>query len=84
MAFSSAQLGKGVLLLSAYSLGMAVPFLLAALGIGRASGLLRRHTRAIRVVSIAAGMVMVVIGVMLVTGTLGRLSQYGALIDLGL
>jgi cytochrome c-type biogenesis protein len=84
MAFSSARLGQGVLLLSAYSAGMAVPFLLAAAGIGRAAGELRRHARAIRVVSIGAGVVMVGIGAMLLTGTLGRLSQFGALIDLGL
>lgn len=84
MALSSAQLGQGVLLLSAYSAGMAVPFLLAAAGIGQAAGVLKRHGRAIQLISIAAGVVMVAIGAMLLTGTLGRISQYGAFFDLGL
>lgn len=84
IAMNTAMLGRGVTLLAAYSLGMAIPFLLTALGIGRLTELLRRHGRAIRAISMGAGVVLIVLGVMLLTGTLGRLSQFGFFVDLGL
>jgi cytochrome c-type biogenesis protein len=84
IAASSASVARGALLLSAYSVGMAIPFLLAALGIGRITELLRRHTKAIRVLSIITGVILVIIGVMLLTGTLHLLAGFDPLIDLEL
>ncbi len=52
----------------AYSLGLGIPFLLVALGFGWASstiGFLRRH---IRVVNIIGGVLLIVLGVLMVTG----------------
>lgn len=52
----------------AYSLGLGIPFLLVALGFGwatRAIGFLRRH---IRVVNIAGGVLLVLLGVLMITG----------------
>ncbi|NIM94345.1 MAG: cytochrome c biogenesis protein CcdA [Anaerolineales bacterium] len=85
LALSSANLNQGVILLTAYSAGLAIPFLLAALGVGQVVGLMRNHARAIRVISIITGILLVIVGVMLFTGTLERLAQeFGFLIDLGL
>jgi cytochrome c-type biogenesis protein len=84
LALSTGSLNQGVILLTAYSAGLAIPFLLTALGIGRAAELMRRHVRTVQIVSKVTGAVMVVIGVLLFTGTLQRLSQYGFFIDLGL
>ncbi len=70
LSINSAQLTTGVILLSAYSLGLAVPFLLAALGIGSVAELMRRHSRAIRYVSIVTGALLVVVGVLLASGRL--------------
>jgi cytochrome c-type biogenesis protein len=67
---------EGALLLSAYSVGMAVPFLLAALGVGQVTELLRRHGRVIRLLSIGTGILLVIVGILLMTGTLERLAQY--------
>jgi cytochrome c-type biogenesis protein len=71
-------------LLTAYSAGLAIPFLLTALGIGRAAEVMRRNARAIRIVSRVTGVVMVIVGVMLFTGSMQRLAQYGFFVDLGL
>lgn len=52
----------------AYSLGLGIPFLLAALGFGwatRAIGFLRRH---IRIVNIIGGVMLILLGVLMVTG----------------
>jgi cytochrome c-type biogenesis protein len=84
LAMSSASLNLGVILLTAYSAGLAIPFLLTALGIGRAAELMRRHGRAIQIVSRVTGVVMVIVGVLLFTGTMERLAQYGFFINLGL
>jgi cytochrome c-type biogenesis protein len=74
----------GVLLLSAYSAGLAVPFLLAALGVGRLAELMRRHAQTVRTVSVVTGVVMVIVGVLLLTGTLGQLARFGFFVDFGL
>lgn len=84
LALNGAQLGQGVILLSAYSVGLAVPFLLAALGVGRVTELMRRHSKAIHYMSIATGALLVIVGVMLLTGTLERLASFGFFVDFGL
>ena len=84
LALATGSLNQGVALLTAYSAGLAVPFLLAALGIGRIAELLRRHADAVQIVSKVTGVVMLIVGVLLLTGSLQRLSQYGFFVDLGL
>ena len=52
----------------AYSLGLGIPFILLTLGFGwatRSVGFLRRH---IRTVNIIGGVLLVVLGVLMVTG----------------
>ncbi len=84
LALNSARITEGVVLLSAYSVGLAVPFLLAALGIGRVAELMRRYGKVVRYLSIATGVILVILGIMLMTGTLERLAQYGFFVDFGL
>ena len=84
LALATGSLNQGVTLLTAYSAGLAIPFLLAALGIGRAAEWMRQHTGAVQVISKVTGAVMVIIGVLLLTGSLQRLAQYGFFVDLGL
>jgi cytochrome c-type biogenesis protein len=84
MALNSARITEGVILLTAYSLGLAIPFLLAALGIGRVAELMKRYGKVVRYLSIATGVILVIVGVMLLTGTLERLAQYGFFVDFGL
>jgi len=84
LALNNANLGLGVVLLTAYSAGLAIPFLLAALGVGRAAQLMRRYTKAIRTLAVGTGGVLVVVGIMLLTGTLERLAQFGFFVDFGL
>jgi cytochrome c-type biogenesis protein len=70
------QVGRGVVLAVAYGLGLGVPFLLVAAGLdraGRASGWLRRHQRAIQV---AGGALLVVVGLLLLTGVWEDLNRW--------
>ncbi|OUE07841.1 Cytochrome C biogenesis protein transmembrane region [Clavibacter michiganensis] len=68
MSLTSADAGRGVLLGVAYCIGLGVPFLLVALGLGwmtRTVGFLRRH---IRTVNLVGGAVLVLIGLLMVSG----------------
>ena len=67
---------QGVVLLSAYSAGLGIPFLLSALAVNlffRASSGLRRSMRAVEIVS---GVLLVGIGLLLVTDRMTLISQY--------
>lgn len=84
LAINGASLSKGVILLSAYSAGLAVPFLLAALGIGWVSVILKRYSRTMRYVEIIMGVILVIVGVLLFSGTFETLAQLGPFVDFGL
>lgn len=68
LAISGGSAGQGALLAACYSLGLGVPFLLIALGLGwatRGTAFLRRHIRA---VNLAGGGLLVAVGVLMVSG----------------
>ena len=67
---------KGILLLAVYSLGLAVPFLMTALLMGRFMkfyGGFRRHMHAVEV---ASGTLLIVLGALLVFGRFTIISNY--------
>lgn len=66
----------GVGLLTTYSLGLAVPFLLAALALDRFLLAFKRFRRWIGVVEVVSGILLVLLGVLLLTGQLTRLSAW--------
>ncbi|WP_038070372.1 cytochrome c biogenesis protein CcdA [Thermus scotoductus] len=68
--------GGGVELLLAYILGLAVPFLLVALFADRLKGWLRRAGRLSHYVELLAGVVLLVVGILLVTGTYTALNSF--------
>jgi cytochrome c-type biogenesis protein len=78
LGFAAAQnsVSKGIMLLTIYSLGLAVPFLLTALGIERFMkfyGGFRRHMHAVEV---ASGGLLIALGILLVFGKFTLLSHY--------
>lgn len=68
LALNGGSISSGTVMLSAYSAGLAVPFLIAALGIGWVTTILRRYNKVMRYTEIIMGVLMVIIGVMLMTG----------------
>ena len=78
LVYASQQetVSQGVLLLTSYSLGLGIPFLLSGMAINgffAASGRLKRHMRA---VEIASGGLLVAVGLLLVTDRLTILAVY--------
>lgn len=68
LALNGGSISKGVVMLSAYSAGLAIPFLLAALGVGWVTTILRKYGKIMRYTEIAMGTLMVIVGAMLITG----------------
>ncbi len=84
LSLSGGSVVQGALLLSAYSIGLAIPFLLAALGIGWVTTILRKYGKVMHYVEIAMGVILIIIGIMLFFGTFEYLARFGFFVDFGL
>jgi len=75
-AGSMETISMGILLLTAYSLGLAVPFILTAYAIGSFSEYFRKISRYLNAISIVSGILLIVMGVLIFTNKIAVLSQY--------
>ena len=66
-AASSADLGRGLWLLLAYSLGLAVPFLLSAVAVERFLDFFARMKRQMNWITRTSGVLMIAVGLLMVT-----------------
>jgi cytochrome c-type biogenesis protein len=76
MSASTADLGAGTALLAVYSLGLGLPFLLAALFTDVLLERLRQLSRTGRQLQRAAGVLLAVVGVLMITGRLETLAYW--------
>ena len=76
LTLAAVKSGKGAWLLLIYSAGMAIPFLLAAFAFNRFLGFFQRFKRLLPAVQKAGGFVLVLMGVLLLTGRLTVLNTY--------
>jgi cytochrome c-type biogenesis protein len=86
LALNGGSISTGVSLLSAYSAGLAIPFLVAALGVGWVSTTLRKYGKLMHYVEIVMGVILVIIGIMLFAGLFELIAQRSQFfwIDFGL
>ena len=78
LSLNGGSVSSGVALLSAYSAGLAIPFLIAALGIGWVSITLKKYGKVMHYVEVAMGVILVIIGFALFTGVY---EKYAALLS---
>jgi cytochrome c-type biogenesis protein len=76
LASATASVGRGVGLLLAYSAGLALPFLLAALAIDRFIALFARMRAGLAWVSRISGALLIVVGVLLASGWFTMLATW--------
>ncbi len=76
VASTRESIGQGILLLSVYSLGLAVPFLLTSLGLTQFMNFYRGFRKHLHTVEVVSGVVLIVVGALLVTNQFTRLSGY--------
>jgi cytochrome c-type biogenesis protein len=84
LAINGGSIALGAKLLSAYSAGLAIPFLGAALGIGWVTTTLRKYNKIMHYIEIAMGVVLVIVGVLLFAGVFELLSRYGYYVNFGI
>lgn len=75
-ASAAHSVASGMGMLTAYALGLGIPFLITSLAINTAISYFRKIHRVMRVVSAVSGLFLVITGVMLFTGTLDMVSRY--------
>lgn len=76
LAGASGSLKSGVLLLLVYGLGLAVPFIVVGFGFTRTLGAFKRVQAHYRPIQATAGVLLVVMGALLLTGYLYLLNVY--------
>jgi len=76
LAGNSRGLWSGAYLLVAYSLGLGLPFLLAAFSLGRLVRVLRRHAGLLVLCNRVGGCLLIVAGILMWSGYFERLSGY--------
>ena len=72
------SIGKGILLLSVYSLGLGIPFLVTSLSLNAFLGFFKRFSRYIRWVEVSGGVLLILVGILIMTNNLTVLSGYFA------
>lgn len=81
LSMETGSMGRGAILGFAYCIGLGIPFILLAFGLGWATtttGFLRRH---IRKVNLAGGVLLVILGLLMLSGVWGRImSSLGGVI----
>ncbi|HEX8852765.1 MAG TPA: cytochrome c biogenesis protein/redoxin [Pyrinomonadaceae bacterium] len=75
LAASSGGWQSGLVLSAVYALGLAVPFLLTAIGINRFLSFYARFRRHLHKVEVVSGVMLIVIGLMVATNTVTRIAN---------
>lgn len=83
-AGTTATVYRGMILLSIYSLGLGIPFLLTALLTNQFNGFLRRYDKISPYVSKVGGVLLILLGLIIFFNKMMEFSGYFYFIDLGL
>ncbi|MCY4525972.1 MAG: redoxin domain-containing protein [Anaerolineaceae bacterium] len=74
LAANGGDINQAGILLAAYSLGLGVPFMLTAFLLDGAQGILRRLQRHLRSIQLLSGAFLILVGILVASGTLQGLS----------
>lgn len=83
LSFQSGSVPRAVMLAVVYCIGIGVPFLLIALGLGWMTGAVAFLKRHIRLINILGGALLLLIGLLMVTGLWSRLMSQLAVVISG-
>ncbi len=76
LAAVESSIGKGILLLSFYSLGLAIPFILSGYGISKFLAFSKNFRKNIKIVSVTGGVILLVTGILILTNKLQALGYF--------
>ena len=78
MAASGGSLPQSGGLMVMYSLGLGIPFIIVATALDRTRGILQHFKRRTNLLKISSGLFLIAIGVVVFSGELRRISQFGS------
>jgi cytochrome c-type biogenesis protein len=78
LSLSGGLITQGVVLLTAYSAGLAIPFLIASVQIDLVTNSIRKHGKTMHYIEVGMGVMLIIIGVLLFTGRFERLASLGS------
>ena len=76
LAAVESSIGKGIILLSFYSLGLAIPFILSGYGISKFLAFSKNFRKNIKVVSVTGGVILLITGILILTNKLQALGYF--------
>ena len=76
LAAVESSIGKGILLLSFYSLGLAIPFILSGYAISKFLAFSKNFRKNIKVVSVTGGVILLITGILILTNKLQTLGYF--------
>jgi len=68
LAGTAKGISSGMILLTAYSMGLAIPFFLTSLATGSFLSIFRKFGKFLYVVYIAGGILLIIVGILIFTG----------------
>ena len=80
LSLNEGSISQGALLLTAYSMGLAIPFLVAAVEIGLVTRAIKRYGKVLHYVEITMGVILIIVGTLLFFGRFEGLARYGTFI----
>ncbi|MGC8595483.1 MAG: cytochrome c biogenesis CcdA family protein [Candidatus Kryptoniota bacterium] len=69
---------KGIILLSVYSIGLGIPFLITSVSVNAFLSFFKKFSKYVRWVEIVGGILLIIVGVLIMTNSLQILSSYFA------
>lgn len=76
MSANTGNITSAAVLLAAYSLGLGMPFLVAAFALDGVQGMLWRVNRRMRMIKLVSGVLLALVGVLVMSGELARINAY--------
>ncbi len=84
LSATSQSIRQGAILLAFYSLGMGIPFLIAALGVGWITKTLQKYAKLLHYLEIIVGYILIIVGILLFLGIYQKLVNFGTIFDYGI
>jgi cytochrome c-type biogenesis protein len=78
LAMNQGNIKTGTAMLVVYSLGMAIPFLIAAVGVGWVGKVLKRYSKWMHYTEVGMGVLLIVVGILLIAGVFSQLARLGS------
>ncbi len=76
LAAASSEMGRGVFYLATYAAGLAIPFFLSAVAVNSFFEFSQKFRRYVQAVHVAAGVLLIVVGILLITDYMTLLNIY--------